>query len=99
MGLDAAATAIGISVADLRTELQAGKSLAQVAESKGVDRQKLIDALVADANAHIDEAVANGKLTSEQGATKKAGVADMVAKQVDNVHTAGERPAGVWRPR
>jgi len=40
-----AATYIGISVADLRTELQAGKSLADVAVEKGKTRDGLIAAL------------------------------------------------------
>lgn len=53
--LEAAAEAIGISVDDLKTALKDGQTLAQVAEANGVDRQTLIDALVAAGNAQLDE--------------------------------------------
>src|SRR3954447_26598046 len=47
--LETAATALGITPDELRTELEAGKTIAQVAGEKGVDVQTVIDALVADA--------------------------------------------------
>jgi uncharacterized protein YidB (DUF937 family) len=53
--LEAAAEAIGISVDDLKAALKEGKTLAQVAEANGVDRQTLIDALVAAGNEQLDE--------------------------------------------
>src|SRR5919202_1371817 len=43
--LATAATYLGMSVADLRTELQSGKSLADVAVEKGKTRDGLIAAL------------------------------------------------------
>lgn len=53
--LEAAAEAIGISVDDLRAALKEGKTLAEVAEANGVDRQTLIDALVAAGKEQLDE--------------------------------------------
>jgi hypothetical protein len=44
-----AADALVMSPEDLRSELQSGKSIAQVAQEKGVDQQQVIDAIVADA--------------------------------------------------
>jgi urease gamma subunit len=44
--LDAAAEALGISVEDLQTELRDGKTIADVAQEKNVDVQKVIDAMV-----------------------------------------------------
>jgi len=44
---DAAAKAIGISTADLKKAVLGGQSLADVAKAHGVDREKVIDALVA----------------------------------------------------
>lgn len=67
--LDAAAKAIGISVDDLRTALEGGKSIADVAKGKGVDKQKVIDAMVAAASKQLDEA--------------KQALPDRIAKQVD----------------
>jgi hypothetical protein len=55
--LDAAAQALNLSVDDLRSKLDNNKTLAQVAQDQGVDVQKVIDAMVADATAHIDQDV------------------------------------------
>jgi hypothetical protein len=48
-----AADALGMTPAELRTELQSGKSIADVAKEKGVDEQKVIDAIVSDATAKL----------------------------------------------
>ena len=81
-----AATALGISEADLVAELQAGKSIANVASAKGVDLDKVIDALYADLKAHIDAHVAEGKLTQEQA---DARLADAKTRITTMVNTAG----------
>ena len=53
-GLDAAATYLGATVDALRTQLQSGKTLAQIANAtSGKSAAGLIDALVADARTHI----------------------------------------------
>lgn len=65
--LDAtAAQALGILPADLDTELQGGKSIAQVAVEHNVDLTKVTDALGADLTKRIDDAVAKGTLTTQQ---------------------------------
>ena len=56
-GLEAAATALGITADELRTELQSGKSIADVATAKGVNVQTVIDALVAEAKTRITDMV------------------------------------------
>ena len=56
-GLEAAATALGITADELRTELQGGKSIADVATAKGVNVQTVIDALVAQAKTRITDMV------------------------------------------
>ena len=57
-GLTAAAEAIGISEDDLLTALEAGQSIAQVAETNDVDVKTVIDAMVAEATARIEAALA-----------------------------------------
>ena len=57
--LTAAATALGVTSDALKTELQAGKTIADVAKEKGVDVQKVIDALVAAETANITQRVTN----------------------------------------
>jgi ferredoxin len=64
--LEAAATALGITADELRTELEAGKTIAEVAEAQGVDIETVIDALVTDATADLREritAMVNGDLS------------------------------------
>ena len=56
--LDAAATYLGVTVDTLRTQLQSGKTLAQIANAtSGKSASGLIDALVADARTHITQLV------------------------------------------
>jgi hypothetical protein len=59
-GLEAAATYLGTTADALRTQLQSGETLAQIANATaGKSAQGLIDALVADARTHIT-ALVNG---------------------------------------
>ncbi|MFP5256255.1 MAG: hypothetical protein ACLGI8_10455 [Acidimicrobiia bacterium] len=53
--LETVAEVIGISVEDLRAALADGQSIAEVAEANGVDRQDVVDALVEEAMARLDE--------------------------------------------
>jgi uncharacterized protein YidB (DUF937 family) len=64
--LDAAATYLGISAADLRSELASGKTLAQIAKDKGKSADGLVSALVDAEKKKLDAAVAAGKLTQAQ---------------------------------
>ena len=88
VGMDAAAEALGLSVADLRSALQDGQSLAEVAAAQGVDVQTVIDALVADATAHLDEKVAAGDLTQEEADERLSTLTEGITALVN-----GERPA------
>jgi uncharacterized protein YidB (DUF937 family) len=82
--LDAAAKALNLSADDLRSKLKDGKTLAQVAKDQGVDVQKVIDAMVADATAHIDQEVKDGKLTADQANQRKSGLKDRITKLVND---------------
>ena len=84
--LDAAATAIGITAEELRTELQAGKSIADIAKSRNVSVDVVIDALVADMKAHLDEEVASGEHTQEEATAK---LAEFETRVTEMVNTAG----------
>jgi hypothetical protein len=73
LDLDAAAQAIGISRDDLRTELR-GKSLTAVAQAHTKDPAAVATALKTAAHTRIDQAVADGRLTADQGNTQKTNV-------------------------
>ncbi len=64
--LSASASYIGVTQAQLREQLQAGKTLAQVARSHGKSADGLVQALVAGAEKRLDAAVSAGRLTKSQ---------------------------------
>ena len=83
-GLDAAASYLGLTEAQLRTQLSSGKTLAQVAKAQDKSVDGLVDALVKDANAKIDQAVKDGKLTQAQANEIKQGQRERLADFVNN---------------
>lgn len=62
----AAAETIGIDEDTLWNELDAGNSLADIATANGVEPQALIDALVVEENAFIDELLADGEISEAE---------------------------------
>jgi hypothetical protein len=81
--LDAAAEALGISAEDMRDQLRNGKTIAQVAQERNVDVQRVIDAMVAEANARIDEKVQNGDLTADEANERKADLEERITELVN----------------
>ena len=81
------ARTIGITPKELATDLKNGQSVADVAAAHNVDKQKVIDALVAAADKRIDTAASKGKLTPERAATLKSKVPAAAAKFVDHHRT------------
>jgi hypothetical protein len=65
-GLDAAADHLGLTRAQLARRLHGGSTLAEVARAEGKSVDGLEQALVDEAKARLDRAVADGDLTSEQ---------------------------------
>ena len=61
-----AAEKLGMELTALQTELQNGKTIADVAKEKGVDTQSIIDAYLAQVKAKLDEKVASGDITQKQ---------------------------------
>ena len=93
-GLEAAATALGTTVEDLRTQLQAdGATLASIAEAAGVDPQVVIDALVADATAEIDEAEAAGRIDADRATELRDALPERITALVN-----GELRGGGFGP-
>lgn len=88
--LATAATYLGTTEADLRTKLQSGQTLAQIAASTaGKSRDGLVQALVADATKRIDAAQTAGKLTADQATQLKTNLAQRIGQMVDVVRPAG----------
>ena len=81
-----AAKALGMTEAELKTELQAGKSIADVAKTKNVDLDKVIAALTAGFKAHLDEEVKSGEHTQAEADAK---LAEFKTRVTTMVNTAG----------
>ena len=92
--LEAAAEALGMTTEELRTALSEGSTLAEIAEAEGVALDTLIGALVAEANALLDEAVADGRITEEEAAERREGIEERVTAFVNG---EGRGPFGGGR--
>ena len=86
--LDAAAGYLGLTDAQLQTELANGKSLAQVAKDHGKSVDGLIDALVSSAKQKLDQAVAAGRLTKAQETEMLSGLKDRITSLVNSTGLA-----------
>jgi polyhydroxyalkanoate synthesis regulator phasin len=83
--LGTVASTLGITEDELRTQLQSGKTLADIAGDK---TPAVIDALVAEATARIDQAVTDGKLTAEQATERKADLTERITAMVNRTPPA-----------
>ncbi len=82
-------TTIGVDSATIKSRLQAGESLAQIA---GAKKDALIAALVAEKTKQINAAVTAGKLTAAQATEMKANLVAHVTEEVNEV--GGKGPKG-----
>lgn len=80
--LDAVAEALGMEADDIKAELEAGSTLAEIAEANNVDPETLVDAMVAAATERVEEKVTEGDLTEEEAAEKLAAKADRIEDKV-----------------
>ena len=83
------AKAIGITEAELKTALAGGQTVAQVATSKGVAVQKVVDALIADGTTELATEVTNGTITQAQADAEKAEVTKRATDQVNSSFSGG----------
>jgi hypothetical protein len=95
----AAATYLGITTAQLQTDLQSGKTLAQVADATaGRSSAGLIAALVAHEKTEIAALVTAGKLTQAQADQITANVQQRETDLVNGtLPKRGDGPHGGWQ--
>jgi polyhydroxyalkanoate synthesis regulator phasin len=89
-----AADKLGMKLTDLLTELQNGKSIADVAGEKGVDTQVIVDAYLAQIKENLDEAVTAGRITQKQADYQLQQVEQRVTDQLDNTGLDGFHGGG-----
>ena len=83
------ATVLKLTEAELKAQLESGKSLADVAKTQNVNVSAVIDVIVADVKAHIAEEVTSGEITQAQADAKLAEVTTRVTDMVNSVRPAG----------
>jgi hypothetical protein len=82
--LSDAASYLGLTEAQLRTRLNQGKTLAQVARDQDKSVDGLIDRLVAEKRDRINAAVEDGRLTRAQADEKLEALRDRITDFVNN---------------
>ena len=100
--LESAATALGLQLADLRTKLQAGKSIADVAKDQGKSLDDVKAAIKAGVTKELDQAVKDGKLTDAQRTDILRQLDDHLDDLVNGKFAERHRaraagPRGLWR--
>jgi len=92
VNLTVAAKALGLSQPELRSKLNDGMSLAAIAKDEGIKTEVLVKALVAEAEARLDAAVKDGKLTKAQADKRKAKLTERISDRINKVRP--QRPKG-----
>ena len=82
------AETIGISASDLKAGVEAGKTIAEIADANGSSAQKVIDALVADVTAHFDAEVKSGEHTQAEADQRIADVTERITTMVNDTQNA-----------
>jgi len=90
--LGSAAEVIGIDTTDLAQALRDGQTVAKVAGENGVDPQTVIDALVAEANARIDEKAAEEGWDEERVTELKENALEYLTTFVNEGGPLHDRP-------
>ena len=93
-GLDVVATTLGITTDEVRTALESGQTIADLAVSKGKTAQDVIDAVVAEATTKINAQVTAGNLTQAQADKLIANLPTIAADFVNNVAGPGGKGFG-----
>ena len=90
--LSVAATYLGTTTADLRTKIQAGQTLSQIAAAtSGKSRDGLVAALTADAKVKIAAAQTAGTITADQATQLTNDLATKITNFVDTNRPEGRR--------
>jgi hypothetical protein len=84
-GTSAAAAYLGLSASALQTQLQSGKTLADVAKAQGKTVAGLVAAMVASQKKRLQSAVANGMLTEAQAQQIESQMAQRLKDFVNGV--------------
>jgi hypothetical protein len=88
----AAAAYLGLSAAELRTQLESGQTLAQIAAAQGKSIDGLKQAILAEAKTHLDQDVAAGRLGADQATAMLADLSSHLDDIVNHTGPPGPPP-------
>jgi lambda repressor-like predicted transcriptional regulator len=91
---------LGLPSEDIRDARQGGTSLAQLADQQGVSVDGLEAVIVAEASEHLDDAVADGRISEERAQDMLTQLEDRVSEMVQSTDAPkrdGRRGGGVVR--
>lgn len=91
-----AATTLGMERTELLTALNGGKTIADVAQDKGVDLTRIVDAAVAQRATWLQEAVKAGRITQTQADTNLAAMKANVTTQLSAKFTPRGNGTGAF---
>ncbi len=77
------AAALDSTPDEVEAALTSGQSIGDLITAKGLDRQAVVDDLVAELTTHVDEAAAGGEVPAPIVAMVKSHLADVVDKAID----------------
>ena len=100
--LEELAATLGTTADELRADLRAGASLAEIATAAGVDIEVIIDQIEAQMTDRINQAVLDGRIDADQAATKLESLTERVTDRVNGERPEGRRgfgPRGLRGPR
>lgn len=92
--LEAAAKILGLTTDELRTQLQSGKSLADLAKAKGISTTTLVNKLLAAAKTELAAQVKAGKLTQAQADEFLSGLKERITERVTSTEPFGGHGMG-----
>jgi hypothetical protein len=91
---EAISSLLGLTDSEIQAMRLEGKSLVQIAATKGVNQQKLVDAVMTERKASIQEKVSAGTLTQEQANIMLQQMEENIIRAVNRTTTGKPEWAG-----
>lgn len=95
--LDSVADLLGMDRTQIASERQAGKSLVDIAKAKNVSEDELVNTIIADRKATLDERIKAGTLTQQQADYMLQRMQERVKSSVERTSVGPNRPSDAAR--
>jgi uncharacterized protein YidB (DUF937 family) len=84
------ATILGVDQSAVTDALKQGKTLAQIAQEKGLSEDDFLQKVTAAETKAIDDALTAGKITQDQADKQKSGLSDRLKQMIENTKPEGD---------